>query len=107
MKGRPVLGVSGMTVRECPTQEEAVRYLRCHDGDRRWVRILAFWRAGPFRAFYGLRLPIRGFGIFPKEIDVNVSEKYRYNPVFLETGRFNQDLTCKNSGAVRVTFFPA
>jgi hypothetical protein len=66
--------------------------------------ILALWRAVLFRALYGLRLPIRGFGIFPKEIDVNASEKYRYNQVFLESGCFNQDLTCKNSGAVRVAF---
>jgi hypothetical protein len=35
LKGRPVLGVSGMTVRECPTQEETLRYLRSHDRDRR------------------------------------------------------------------------
>jgi hypothetical protein len=58
-----------------------------------------------FRAFYGLRLPIRGVGIFPKETDVNIPGKYRFNPLFRETERFNLDLTCENSGAVRVAFF--
>jgi hypothetical protein len=27
--------MSNMTVRECPTREEALRYLRSHEGDRR------------------------------------------------------------------------
>ena len=46
MKGRPVLDVPGMTVKECPTQEEAVRYLQSHDEDRPGSGIQALWGAG-------------------------------------------------------------
>ena len=108
MKGRPVLGVPGMTVRESPTQEEAVRYLPCHTGERRWVawpRIPAEQdHSGPFT---GSDCQSGVSGNFPEDVGVNARKKYRNIQVFLETGRFNRDLTCKNSGAVRATFFRA